>query len=220
MSTATDTAYDAIRQRIALGDYPAGARLREEELGAELGVSRTPIREALRRLGAEGFVVYESNRGVRVASWTDEELAEIFELRALLESYAARLAATRASGEVVTRLGELATEMDKLLDESSDAAMDQIAQLNNDFHMTVLSASGSPHLMQLCTTIIQTPLVHRTFRRYSHEALARSFAHHREIVAALANRDGSWAESVMRAHIRAARHVFDADDEGGDKAGT
>jgi DNA-binding transcriptional MocR family regulator len=80
--TAVERAYEAIRGGIFSGDHPAGSRLREEELAERIGVSRTPVREALRRLDAEGLVEFMPNRGAHVASWSEDDLREIFGLRA------------------------------------------------------------------------------------------------------------------------------------------
>src|SRR5258708_39086223 len=86
---------DSLRDRILSGAYAVGFHLRESQVAAELGVSRTPIREALQRLAVEGLIDLYPNRGARVAGWSEQELEEIFGLRILLESYGARLAAPR-----------------------------------------------------------------------------------------------------------------------------
>ena len=212
MSTASHRAYEEIRRRIFAGVYPAGVRLREDELSAAIGVSRTPVREALRRLDAEGLVVNVPNRGAHVASWTEEELNDIFEIRSLLESYAARRAATRLTTEELDRLQALTQEMDSCLDAlPSDEHYDLITRLNYEFHQRIMDAAASPLLKSLTTSTIQIALMHRTFRRYSRRALERSFDHHRELVEACRARDEVWAETVMRSHILAARHVFDED---------
>ncbi len=212
MSTASLRAYEEIRRRIFSGEYPAGVRLREDELSAALGVSRTPVREALRRLDAEGLVVNIPNRGAHVASWTGEELNDIFELRALLESYAARRAATRLTAEELDRLQELTEQMDSCLDKlPSDEQYDLITRLNYEFHQGIMEAAGSQLLKSLTTSTIQIALMHRTFRRYSRRDLERSFGHHRELVEAFRVRDAVWAETVMRSHVLAARHIFDED---------
>jgi DNA-binding GntR family transcriptional regulator len=91
---ATSLAYSAIRDQILSGAFPGGHRLREDDLAAMIGVSRTPIREALRSLTAEGLVNHERNRGFQVESWTLKDLEEVHGLRSLLEPYATALAAT------------------------------------------------------------------------------------------------------------------------------
>lgn len=207
MPSAAERAYEKITGLILGGHLPAGARLREEELSTELGMSRTPIREALRRLSAEGVVDFSTNRGAQVTSWSDEELNEIFDLRVLLESYAAGRAATRMSKDSLTRLDELAGLMEEIVRTRS--SLDQMAQYNNEFHTILLRESGSPQLMTFARAIVQVPLVHRTFRRYRQADLARSASQHRELVEACRVTDGGWAEAVMRSHILSARHIFD-----------
>ena len=211
MARAADQAYEFIRDAIAAGTYAPGSRLREEELADDIGVSRTPIREALRRLDAEGVVEFVPNRGAHVASWTDQDLAEIFDLRAVLEGFAARLAARNISDEQVARLRELSAEMDALAVGSAADRLDRISALNNEFHALVVEASGNRQLVQLVAGLVQVPLVHRTFRRYDDASLQRSMGHHRELITALERHDVNWAGTVMRSHVYAARAVLEAD---------
>lgn len=217
MARAIDQAYEAIREGILGGRYPAGDRLREEELAEEVGVSRTPVREALRRLDGEGLVEFVPNRGAHVAAWSDGDLDEIFDLRAVLEGFAARLAARRAKPEHLARLRDLADRMDALAGGRSRDRFDRISELNNEFHATIVEAGGNRKLGGLIAGLVQIPLVHRTFRRYDAEDLARSMGHHRELITALEHGDVNWAGTVMRSHIYAARAVLfsgsrDADD--------
>jgi len=205
-----ERAYEAIRNGIFSGEHPAGGRLREEELAERIGVSRTPVREALRRLDAEGLVEFMPNRGAHVASWSDEDLREIFALRALLEGFGARLAAARIDHETLARLGELCDAMDRALAEGGPDHFERVAELNNRFHQGILAASGSKRLPVLVSSLMEAPLVYRTFRRYSAGQLARSMSHHRELLAALETGDGEWAGSVMRSHVLAARNIHPA----------
>ena len=207
MPSAAERAYERIRKEIAAGGYPAGSRLREEELSAALGMSRTPVREALRRLAAEGILEFSANRGAQVSSWTDVELHEIFDLRALVESYAAGRAATRMSDDDLEELDRLATEMEAIGVDRE--LLDKRTLLNNQFHELLLSRSGSPQLVALTKSIVHVPLVQRTFERYSDQQIRRSSLQHRELVDACRARDAGWAEAVMRSHVLAARHIFD-----------
>lgn len=217
MPSAAEHAYAEIRKRIVAGQYEAGTWLREEQLSDVVGVSRTPVREALRLLHAEGLVEFLPQRGAQVASWSDDELREIFDLRALLESHGAKLAATSISADALDRMDVLADGMEAAGSRNAnsvvnDKCLDEIAEQNNELHRLVLDASGSPRLIAMLKSLVQVPLVHRTFRRYPAEGLQRSFAHHRELIAALRARDGQWASSVMRSHIMAARNIFVASD--------
>jgi DNA-binding GntR family transcriptional regulator len=211
VSQAADRAYTALRAGIFAGRHAPGARLGEIEVAAELGLSRTPVREALRRLGSEGLVEHLPNRGARVRTWSADDLDEGYEVRALLEGLGARRAAARVTPEQLDRLGALADEMvtvDPSLGHRPPGDFADLAALNAEFHALIVSASGSGRLGETLTAVVQVPLVLHTYQRYTPEALARSHAHHHEIVDALRAGDGTWAESVMRSHILAARTVL------------
>ncbi len=209
-TTKTDTValgsqgyvYATIRRQILSGELPSGIWLREEDLATSLGVSRTPVREAFRRLTAEGLVNHERNRGVVVREWSLEDVDEIFSLRTELEPWGCGLAA--ASGRVdVAELAALASGMDAAA-ACRQPNIDQIAELNNKFHRIILDAAGNTRLAAILASLVQVPLVWRTFSHYSPEVLRRSLAHHHEIVAALSAQDPVWAESVMKSHVRNA----------------
>lgn len=205
MARTAEKAYDVIRRHILDGTYEAGRHLKEELLADAVGVSRTPVREALRQLNAEGLVDFVANQGTFVANWATEDLDEIFGLRALLESYGCQLAARRISDEDLDRLEALAGEMSARHVADGARATDRIAELNNEFHQVVLEASGNRRLTSMVSHIVAVPLVHRTFHRYDDAATERSLAGHHELVAALRWHDPAWASSVMRSHILAAR---------------
>ncbi|UYM04659.1 GntR family transcriptional regulator [Solicola gregarius] len=199
---AATHAYETIRERILTGDLPEGHWLRETDLAGDIGVSRTPVREALRRLAAEGLVLYQQNRGVQVQSWRTEDLEEIFALRTLLEPWGCSLAATSGLADI-EQLGTLADAMDTVAAKRRPDLV-ELTDLNNRFHGAILEASGNSRLRSLVASVVRVPLVSRTFSLYSRDALARSLSHHQELVQALDDRDPDWAESVMRSHIRAA----------------
>lgn len=191
-----------MRREILTGARAAGSWLREGDIAQELGVSRTPVREALRRLGAEGLVRHEFNRGVRVASWSARQVDEVFILRATLEPLAASLSAERGVADL-ERARRLAEQMDECVSRPEpDYA--RLTHCNNEFHRLIAEASGHERLARMLAALVEVPLVHRTFEQYSPQALQRSLAHHHELVDALAARDAEWAESVMRSHVRAA----------------
>jgi DNA-binding GntR family transcriptional regulator len=202
---AADHAYRRIRDQILSGERSSGEWLREGELAESTGVSRTPVREALRRLTAEGLVRYERHRGVQVQSWDVRDLDEIFSLRSVLEPWGCRLAALGGSVDTGA-LEDLACRMDELAPGGRPSDVDGLTELNNAFHRAVLAGADNGRLSGVIASIIQLPLVWRTFSHYTPEALRRSLAHHHELVAALVARDPDWAESVMRSHVRAAWH--------------
>lgn len=208
MAQAAEEATATLRAAILSGAIDPGTRLGEVELAEQLGVSRTPVREALRRLAADGLVEVRPNRGARVAQWSTGDLEEIYELRALLESHGAARAAGRIEAAKLAGLEDLCTAMEACVRRGRKRDLDRLTSLNADFHQRVLDASDSPRLTALMPVVVRVPLMVRTFHRYSPEALARSLGHHRELVAALRAGDGEWARSVMRSHVLAARAVL------------
>ena len=205
---AVEKAYNTIRSGILEGRFPPASRITEQEVAAESGVSRTPVREALRRLQAEGLLKFVPNQGAVVASWSDRDVEEIFELRAMLESYVAEKAAEHATPEQIARLRELAERQYVLSQQGGDAELAQVSELNSQFHYLLQEAAGSQRLDAILGQLVEVPLVSRTFMSYSPGQLVRSAQHHREIVIALEERDGPSAAAVMRAHVLAARQVF------------
>ena len=205
-SAMTRRAYDAVRQSIVTGELAPGTWLREPAVATSLGLSRTPVREALRMLAAEGVVELVHNRGARVAEWTAADIDEIYRLRALLEGHGAGLAARDATAEQVAELRQLAERYERAVDDAAQAP-GLSAQCNNAFHAAVVASSGSSRLQTLLDVISSVPLVTQALRRYTDDDRRRSVLQHRDIVMAIAHHDEELAESAMRSHILAARYT-------------
>ena len=206
MAKAVQKAYDLVRNRIIKGDYPPSQRLTEQEIADASGVSRTPVREALRRLQSEGLVRVSANQGAVVVEWSEGDAKDVFELRALLEPYGASRAATRITPEGVAQLKSLASRQYEECKQRKKGYLERISKLNREFHRTLHEFADSPRLSMLMPMLIEAPLVIRTFAEYDPAELLRSAAHHLEIVAALEAGDADWAESIMRSHIHAAQY--------------
>lgn len=207
MSRASDRAYEAIRSMILSGDLPAGAQLAEEALADKCGVSRTPVREALRRLETDLLVVRTDTQRSFVADWSLDDVADAFELRAMLEGKAARRAAERMTDEALERISAANRVIEKALSRPvADVA--GFLDGNRDFHAVILEVAGSRRLAALLGTLIEQPVVWRTAHHYSHAALRRSHGEHEELIAAFARRDGAWAEAIMVGHILRAYHAY------------
>lgn len=208
MADAVERAYRTIRDGIMNGLYPQGAHITAQDLAAASGLSRTPVREAMRRLQSEGLIVIYPNRGAFVASWNERDIHKIYDLRVLLEGYAAEAAALEADEAAVAELTRHAREMADAVERQDADVVDQVAQINSDFHRLVIAAAANPRLDVALASIVEVPLVLRTFRRYSLEEMRRSAAQHLELVAAIAARDGVWARSVMTSHILSGRNAL------------
>ncbi|RVT85386.1 GntR family transcriptional regulator [Rhodobacteraceae bacterium CCMM004] len=200
---AAEAAYHAIRRAIVTGSLAEGERLTETRLADDLGLSRTPVREAISRLILEGFVERQQGYTTRVASFPEDEVAQIFEIRRMLEGYAAARAAVHATDEEVARLDALCTRMAGHLPPRGVEDSAAIAEINADFHRTIAEAARSPRLTALMSLAVDVGMVTRTYGHYSDEDLARSQRHHREIADAIAARSPDWAEAAMAAHLMA-----------------
>lgn len=206
--TSAERALASLRELILDGGLRPGARLGEVELAERLGVSRTPVREALTRLAAEGLVEVAPNRGARVATWTVAELEGVFDLRASLEPQLTGFAVPRATAEDVEALDELAQRMLAVGTPGPEQDLDALVPLNRAFHDRLVALADHPALAAALAAAVHPPIVLRNFHTYDEASLRRSLGHHAEIVAAVRAGDASWARAVMTAHISNARAVM------------
>lgn len=207
MSKASEAAYRYVRGEILSGSLSPGAPLREEALAAACGVSRTPIREALRRLEAERFVQRSGTQRSFVATLSADDIAEGFALRAMLESHAAGRAADRVT---TCQIDTLVAHNHGIGVAAAEATVDIPAFVdhNRAFHAVVVEAAGSERLGAMLATVVEQPVVLRTALHYDREAIERSHAEHDELIQAFRRRDGEWAKAVMTGHIRRAFHAY------------
>jgi len=208
VTTAWEQAYLTLRRRLADGTYPPGAHLREEDLAALLGVSRTPVREALRRLDAEGWLRVVPNQGAFAADWSKADIEEIFDLRALLESHAAERAATAATPHGVSALTAACEDGEANIPASDLAAIERVSEANTRFHETLWEMSGQVRTRAMLANLAAPPMILRNFRHFDTANLHRSLAQHREMAAAIVARNPAWAGAVMRAHVQAGKAIF------------
>lgn len=203
-----DQVFDHLEHDILCGKYQRGEVLTESKLSAELGVSRTPIREALRRLEQE-HIIEESGKGCVVIGISENDLRDIFEIRSRLECIAAARAAAMRTEEQLEELRE-ALELQEFYLTKRDA--EQIKQMDNRFHSTVYRLSGS--------TVFYDTLVplHKKIQKYRRASLenrsraAASVAEHRRIFEAIAARDAAAAERYTTEHItNAYNHIIGKD---------
>lgn len=208
----SDKAYETLRQRLVGGHYKAGTQLKEEPLAREFGISRTPIRAALKRLVEDGLATADAGQGVHVARWTEWDIEETFQLRMLLEPYAASLAAVRGGAEMVAQLKASNEQMAAAIAQTGgaqrQAAIARIQEANRLFHHTLLDHSGSPRLRSMLDTMIDMPIIVRSFYLYEQKELEQSLHHHQDLTLAAEARDGELARQVMQLHLRMSYHRF------------
>jgi DNA-binding GntR family transcriptional regulator len=194
-------AYRQLLDDIRSGDLTPGARLRETDLAARLGISRTPVREAIRQLEADGLVIHLPRQGATIRTLDYAEVIELYEMRAVLEGTAARLAARSASDVELAELVALNAEL-------AAAVTSQHAQeLNRQFHMLLLDAARNRFLIKSINALQKTLLILGPTTLTDSTRAADAVSEHAAILRALTARDEATAEAAMRAHISAAMAV-------------
>jgi DNA-binding GntR family transcriptional regulator len=193
----TDAAYSRLRQAIVRGELRPNERLVEADLAERFRISRTPIREALPRLGSEGLIV-RARRGWSVREYTRDEIRDIYEVRAALEGYAANLAAQRATDEQLQRIRAIHSDEDT---DEPRTARDHLVEVNDAFHLAIFEAAGNARLTQEAAATRDYFFNYGIARTYSDAEADASVEQHEQIVQALLERDPERAERDMRKHV-------------------
>jgi DNA-binding GntR family transcriptional regulator len=203
-----DRVYAVLRDRILSGELAHGERLHQEALSEELGVSRTPLREALGRLAADGLVELTPQRGARVAGVGPRDMHSSYESRLIVEPAAARLAAERAGGEPGCAAMLAAVAELRAASDAGDVRAAFVA--NRAFHLAVVEASGNAYLLRFAEMLWATRLGLAVYERQ--RGLSRFLAvdadSHEAIAVAIAGGDGDAAEALMREHIDGAMSLL------------
>lgn len=186
----------ALLEAIDRGDYAPGARLVETELAERFGVSRTPVREALGRLEQQGLAARDQRRGLTVAVLDHDQLGELYDLREVLEGFAAKLAARRASPAEIAVLREMVVADAAIADQPS-----VLARSNRRFHHQLHHASHNRYLDQMLERMRRSLVLLSGTTLGSPGRGAESVAEHDQIVAAIEVRDEEAAEAAARTHI-------------------
>lgn len=200
-----DVVAGELRRLILSGELAPGSRLVEDRLAEQLGVSRNPIREAIRVLAPEGFIEVMPRRGACVARLSVLDAENLFDVRMALEPVGARLAARRASPEGCERLRQI---LGQAREATEAGQLDLLADLNSDFHGTVVQVGGNDYL-----TGLAEPMIKRAQWLFRHNAATRaphSWLEHQELLEAIASGDEEAAEAEARRHVLAARRAFRA----------
>ena len=194
--TAERLAYDYLRQRIVSGAVKGGTPILQQQVADHLGISRIPVRDAIKHLSAEGLVTIESNRRVVVTEMTIADVKEIFLIMSVVEGLAARNAAPRMSDEVLERLSVLAERM-----ERAETDVDEWLRVHEQFHRLICSQSGMARLQREAERQrgAAEPYLRVFFAKHGVKELKD--CKHRPLLTALRKRDAELAESIVRKHI-------------------
>jgi DNA-binding GntR family transcriptional regulator len=197
----SETAFDRLRDEIRQGRLAPGSRLTETEIAQRLNISRTPVREAIRRLEAEGLVQHLPRAGAVVRQLDHAEVMELYEMRAVLDGTAARLAARTATGG---ELDELAAINDTM---AQAAAPTDLARANALFHTLLRDAARNRFLVGSMRSLDAVLLLLGPSAMHLPDRAREAVGEHRQVLAALAARDGAAAEAAMRRHLERAQRI-------------
>jgi len=198
---AREAAFEKIKEAIIKGHFKPGEKLVEQTLAQEMGVSRTPVREAIRRLEAEGFVVSIPRKGVVVSRADKEEIVQLYSIRAELEGLAARWAIENADEDDMRKLDEAISRMEET---AASGDLDGVVQSNALFHDAIAQASKSRILCTLLKTLQDN------IQRFRFQSLhlpgrpVAALAEHKEIVAAIKEKKTEEADRLLKEHLQNA----------------
>ncbi|HHW01400.1 MAG TPA: GntR family transcriptional regulator [Thermoanaerobacterales bacterium] len=199
--TVRDAVFERLRKAILNGYFKPGERLVESQIAEEMGVSRTPVREAIRRLEIEKLVVNLPRKGVMVAPINESQVKEIFNIRGALEGLAVKLAIDNIDSKTLRQMEEILQEMDQAIKKGD---LDKEVECNTRFHDCILNASKSPKLSELLRNI------HDQIQRFRHKSLSVegrpqiALSEHNDILQAIKEKDKSKAEQLIKNHIENA----------------
>jgi DNA-binding GntR family transcriptional regulator len=206
--STTREVYVRLRDAIVSGALAPDMRLYEQRLAADLGVSRTPVREALAMLDAEELVVSENNRGTVVRRISYEEVRETYEVRAVIEGYAARLAAARIGRGQLDGLRALDEQMKQAISGRGKPAEEQVGELgrlNADFHQAIANATENHVLARTVGFLLNTPLYARAYHAYADLSKRASISDHGRMIDLLRTHDAEACEEFWRGHLYRGR---------------
>jgi DNA-binding GntR family transcriptional regulator len=195
--------FESLREAIITGKLSPGERLMEIQMAEEMGVSRTPVREAIRKLELEGLVVMLPRKGAYVAGLSLKDIADVFEIRGALEGLAAELAAERIT---VEELEDLERYLVKISEETETGDLTKVVETDTDFHSLIYSASRNQRLSQIINNLREQI---QRFRKTSLSYPGRmkiAVEEHRKIVEAISARDGELARKLAHEHIENAEN--------------
>ncbi len=190
--------FETLREAIISGKLEPGERLMEIQMAEEMGVSRTPVREAIRKLELEGFVVMIPRKGAYVAGISLKDITDVFEVRAALEALAAGLAAERITDAEIERLER---SLVAYSEQTNQQNIDGIVETDTDFHDLLYKASRNERLLMIITHLREVIQRVRTVSLSQPGRSKDAVEEHREIVDAIADRNVELAQTLAREHI-------------------
>ena len=196
--------YFWLKDRIIVGELKAGERLSVDQLASEIGVSRTPVRDAINRLALEGMVNVHARRGTIVGSLSVKDIREAYQIRTFLEPAVAEYAAEHATAELIADLNRLQAEWEQIDPAAvyrDFAATNRYVEINAAFHQRIAAQTNNRRLEQLVAALYLQPRMATVTFGSSYQGPSRRIREHRAIIDAIARRDPAGAAEAMREHL-------------------
>lgn len=200
-----DIVFEELRNAIFKGELKPNQRLIEEDIAKQMGISRTPVREALRMLENEGLVMHVPRRGVLVTGFSDEDIDEIYKIRGVLEGLAASLAVDRITNKEINELENILRDMKTLINEGK---FNKLMELHNRFNYVLTRACRSPRLCGMIDTMQEYLEETRMISLSSKERQIKAHEEHVSIVEAIKSKDKELVEKLVRDHTENARLAY------------
>jgi len=200
-----DVVFNTLRRAILKGELKPGERLMEIALAEKLGVSRTPIREAMRKLELEGLVVMVPRRGAQVANITEKDLNDVLEVRIALENMAIEKACARITDEEMTALEKAAQDFQNIIENGS---LEDLAQADEDFHEQIYQASGNRRLMQVLGILREQIYRYRIKYLKEEDTYTQLVEEHRQMTQAIREGDVARAQELSFNHLENQRKAI------------
>lgn len=197
--------FESLREAIISGLLPPSERLMEIQLAEEMGVSRTPVREAIRKLELEGLVVMIPRKGAYVAGMSIKDIVDVFEIRGALEGLAAELASERVTDE---ELESMERYLVKISEEIESGDLSKVVETDTDFHTLIYKASRNARLSQIISNLREQIQRFRTTSLSFPGRMKIALEEHRKIVEAISSRDGELARKLAQEHIENAENTM------------
>jgi DNA-binding GntR family transcriptional regulator len=205
MTTSSDQVYEELKRDILRGKFTPGSPLKERDLCSLMNVSRTPVREALQRLGREGLAEIRPGRSTIVAELDQEEINEIFALGAMLEAFVAGLAAEKATQTDIARLEDIVASMERVLADHAERS--DYARFDHAFHEQLSAMARSKRVTDMLRRTVSFRLLASIFQTYEPVDFETSLSQHKTILRAIKSGDAEWATTAMRSHIMTGKSV-------------
>ena len=208
MTPTAEKAYRDVKDRIVEGKITSGYRITEVELANQLTMSRTPVRDALKKLVEDRWLEYTPNVGMRVRTWNTKDILDNFYVRQLLECEAVALASQHISPDEVDNLKLINAQLRAITAIRTTEAIASMTSLNLRFHQTIWNSTTNRVLSEILFRNVNSPTISTTYQQYTRENLLASLDDHDRMIACFIRRDSEQVQRIMASHLQRAASIY------------